>query len=259
MLNHPTVDKLRELRLHAMARGLVEQMDNPDLADLPFEERLGLLVDRQLTERDSQRMTRRLTEAKLRQPACMEDLDMRAVRGLDRALLAKLAEGSWIRQGHNVLITGPTGVGKTYLACALAQKACRDGVNALYIRMPRLVADLQAARAEGRHRRALDALARRPLLVLDDWGLTGFTDEVRRDLLELVEDRHDRRSLVITSQFPVDKWHELLGDPTLADAILDRIVHKAYKLTLKGGSMRKSRGPEPEDNAGQDGEDGGGR
>lgn len=246
MLNHPTVEKLVALRLPAMARGLAEQMENPDLAALPFEERLGLLVDRQLTERDSQRMARRLANAKLRQQACLEDLDMRAVRGLDRGLIAKLAEGSWIRQGYNVLITGPTGVGKTYLACALAQKACREGVNALYVRMPRLVADLQTARAEGRHPRALDALARKPLLVLDDWGLTGFTDEVRRDLLELVEERHDRRSLVITSQFPVEKWHELIGDPTLADAILDRVVHKAYKLNLKGGSMRKSRASDDE-------------
>lgn len=246
MLNHPTVEKLLALRLPAMARGLVEQMNNPEMEALSFEERLGLLVDRQLTERDSQRMVRRLANAKLREQACIEDLDFRAVRGLDRALLARLSEGAWIRQGHHVLITGPTGVGKTYLACALAQKACRDGVGAFYVRMPRLVADLDAARAEGRHRRVLDSLVRKPLLILDDWGLTGFTDELRRDLLELVEERHDRRSIIITSQFPVEKWHDLIGDPTLADAILDRIVHKAHKIAMKGASMRKTRNNGPE-------------
>lgn len=241
MLNHPTVEKLIALRLPAMARGLVEQMNNPDFEALSFEERLGLLVDRQLTERDNQRMVGRLAKAKLRQQACIEDIDFRAVRGLDRAVVARLADGAWIRQGHHVLITGPTGVGKTYLACALAQKACRDGAGAFYVRMPRLVADLDAARAEGRHRRLLDSLVRKPLLVLDDWGLTGFTDELRRDLLELVEERHDRRSLIITSQFPVEKWHDLIGDPTLADAILDRLVHKAHKIAMKGASMRKAR------------------
>lgn len=246
MLNHPTVEKLGALRLPAMARGLAEQMENPEMEALSFEERLGLLVDRQLTDRDNQRMSRRLANARLREQACLEDIDFRTARGLDRALVAKLADGAWFRQGQHVLITGPTGVGKTYMACALAQKACRDGVNALYVRMPRLVADLQTARAEGRHRRTLDTLSRKPLLVLDDWGLTGFTDELRRDLLELVEDRQDRRSLIITSQFPVEKWHELIGDPTLADAILDRIVHKAHKITMKGGSMRKARSSDPE-------------
>lgn len=249
MLNHPTVEKLRALKLHAMAQGLVEQMENPDYAALSFEERLGLLVDRQLTDRDSQRMARRLKNAKLRQSACLEDLDFRSTRGLDRAVMARLADGAWLRQGQHVLITGPTGVGKTYLACALAQKACRDGVTAQYIRMPRLMADLQAARAEGRHTRVLDTLARKPLLVLDDWGLTGFTDELRRDLLELVEERHERFSLVIASQFPVESWHELLGDPTLADAILDRIVHRAHRLTLKGASMRKKSADEREGEA----------
>lgn len=246
MLNHPTIEKLQALRLHAMARGLVEQMNSPEMEALSFEERLGLLVDRQLTERDNQRMARRLSGAKLRQSACLEDLDFRTARGLDRAVVARLSEGSWLKQGLNVLVTGPTGVGKTYLACALAQKACRQGVDALYVRMPRLVSDLQAARAEGRHGRVLDALVKKPLLVLDDWGLAGFTDEVRRDILELVEERHEKRSLVIASQYPVESWHELLGDPTLADAILDRLVHGAYKLALKGASMRKMRSTDGE-------------
>lgn len=248
MLDHPTVDKLLALHLAAMARGLVEQMNNPELvATLTFEERLGLLVDRQLTDRDNQRMVRRLKNAKLRQSACLEDLDFKAVRGLDRALLAKLADGSWIQQNANVLITGPTGVGKTYLACALAQKACRGGVGAFYVRMPRLAADLQTARAEGRLARVLDGLARKPLLVLDDWGLTGFNDTLRRDLLEIVEERHGRRSLIITSQFPVDKWHELIGDPTMADAILDRIVHNSHRIAMKGGTMRKGVSDGPDD------------
>lgn len=241
MLNHPTVEKLISLRLPAMARGLAEQMGIPSLEALSFEERLGLLVDRQLTERENQRMVRRLATAKLRQRACIEDLDFQTIRGLDRSLVARLAEGAWLRQGQHVLITGPTGVGKTYLACALAQKACRDGTNTLYLRMPRLVADLDAARAEGRHRRFLDSLARKPLLVLDDWGLTTFTNELRRDLLELIEERHDRRSIIITSQFPIERWHDLIGDPTLADAILDRLIHRAHKVVMKGASMRKGK------------------
>ncbi|HAG59432.1 MAG TPA: AAA family ATPase [Arthrobacter bacterium] len=244
MLNHPTLDKLQALKLGAMARGLAEQMENLAMAELTFEERLGLLADRELTARDNRRMTGRLRGARLRLSACLEDIDYRATRGLDRGLLAKLADCQWVQQGYNVLVTGPTGAGKTYLACALAQKACRDGYTSLYVRMPRLFEDLQAARGDGTYPKLLANLARKHVLVLDDWGLAPLTDENRRDLLEIVEDRYDGRSTVIASQLPVEHWHDKIGDSTLADAILDRIVHKAYKVKLKGGSMRKGQGPE---------------
>lgn len=189
--------------------------------------------------------------AKLRLVACPEDIDYRATRGLERQLLAKLADSQWLRQGYNVLVTGPTGTGKSYLACALAQKACRNGVAALYIRMPRLFQDLQAAKGDGTYPKLLADLAKKPLLVLDDWGLTPFTDEARRDLLEIVEERYPDRPTIIASQLPVEEWHGAIGDPTLADAILDRVVHWAYRLKLKGGSMRKEQaqlgsGPDPE-------------
>lgn len=241
MLNHPTLEKLQALRLPAMAKGLREQLENPTVAGMSFEERLGLLVDRELTDRENRRLATRLRGAKLRQSACMEDIDHRASRGLDRSVLAKLADCQWVGQGFNVLITGPTGAGKTYLACALAQKACREGFSTLYVRIPRLFHDLHAAKGDGRYPKLLDSLAKKQLLVLDDWGLATFDDEARRDLLEIVEERYQTRATIIASQFPVETWHEAIGDPTLADAILDRVIHQSYKLKLKGGSMRKSR------------------
>jgi len=247
MLKHPTLDKLEALRLFGMAQGLREQLGTSDCSALTFEERLGLLVDRETTARDNARLASRLKRAKLRLTATVEDIDFRSPRGLDKGTMLALAECRWIRERHNCLITGPTGVGKSYLACALAHKACRDGYAALYVRAPHLFEELAMAKGDGRYRRLIARYARLDLLVLDDWGLSPLTDEQRHDMLEILEERHDRRSTLVTSQIPVEKWHPVIGDPTLADAILDRLVHNAYRLALKGDSLRKrSKRPAPE-------------
>jgi DNA replication protein DnaC len=239
MLNHPTIEKLNALSLKVMAKALTEQWDDPAVAELDFAERLGLLVDRELTDRENRRLRNRLHDAKLRQAACVEDIKHKPGRGIDRSVLNRLADCEWIRRGTHVFITGKTGVGKTYLACALAQLACRNGHSALYMRTSRLFEELALGRGDGRYGRILGNLARKHLLVLDDWGLAPFTDLQRRDLLEILEERQTHKSLVIASQIPVDKWHDAIGDPTLADAILDRIVHYAHEIKLKGESMRK--------------------
>jgi DNA replication protein DnaC len=239
MLIQPTLHNMKALRLFGMACALESQLDMPDSTELSFEARLGLLVDAELVDRNNRRTQSRLRFAKLRLSACIEDLDLKASRGLDRANITALAECSWIAQHQNVLITGATGAGKTYLACALAQKACRNGYSASYHRAPRLFEELAIAKADGRYAKILATLRHRDLLVIDDFGLTAFTDEQRRDLLELVEDRYDRKSTIIASQLPVDHWYESIGDATLADAIMDRLVHNAHKLNLKGESMRK--------------------
>jgi len=243
MLNHPTIERLVSLKLTGMVRALQEQMHMPEIDSLGFEERLGLLVDRELTERENRRLKDRLSKAKLRQNAAIEDIDYRHSRGLDRALFTRLASVTWISKHQNVLIIGPTGCGKTFLACALAHKACREGLSALYTRMPRLFHDLHIAKADGRYGRLLTGFARTDLLVFDDWGLSRLTDEQRHDLLEILEDRHALRSTIVASQLPVDTWHEMIGEPTLADAILDRLVHNAHKITLKGDSMRERKRP----------------
>jgi len=241
MLTHPTTDRLRELGLAGMARALEEQRRQPDAGGLGFEDRLAMLVDREALERDSKRMAARLRFAGLRQQATPEDVDHRAGRGLDRTLFQRLTGGEWIERHQNVLLTGPTGTGKTWLACALGHRACRDNRSVLYHRVPRLMEALGLARGDGRYVRMLKMLARVQLLILDDWGITPLTAEQRRDLLEIIDDRHDRASTIVTSQVPVEHWHEHIGNPTIADAVLDRLVHGAHRLELKGDSMRKLR------------------
>ena len=241
MLMHPILDNLRSLRFFGMLSALEEQMKMPDIEKLSFEERFGLLVDREMIDRQNRRFKTRLSKAKLRQSACLEDIDFRHPRGLDKSLMMQLASGKWIKEANNVLIIGPTGVGKTYLACALAHKACQQDYSALYFRLPRLLQELDIAKGDGRYGKILKGFAKTNLLVIDDWGLKKFIKDQSHDILEILEDRHRLRSTLITSQIPVDHWHEIVGDPTLADAILDRLVHNAYRINLKGESMRKKK------------------
>ena len=245
MLTHPTSERLIALGLAGMAKALDEQRRTPAAEALSFEERLGLLVDREANERDARRLVTRLKFASLRQNACVEDVDLRTPRGLDRAAFAHLADGAWIGRAVNLLITGPTGLGKSWIACALGHKACRDGRAVLYHRMPRLFEALALARGDGRYARLLKTLGRVDLLILDDWGLVPLAAAERRDLLEILEDRHGRKATIVTSQLPVEHWHDAIGDPTLADAILDRLVHNAHRLELNGESMRKRSARRP--------------
>lgn len=239
MLTHPLLEKLSRLRLNGMLSALKEQMDMTDIDRLDFEQRLDLLVDREVCDRENRQLKSRLTKAKLRLNACVEDIDFRQRRGLDKSLFLQLAQCRWIKEHHNLIITGPTGVGKTYLACALAHNACRQGYSALYRRLPKLMQDLFIARADGRYANLLKTMARADLLVLDDWGLKVLDSEQQHDLLEIIEDRYRLRSTLITSQLPTDHWHDVIANKTLADAICDRLIHNAYRINLKGESMRK--------------------
>ena len=242
MLNHPTLDQLHVLGLHGMAKAFGELDASSEEESLGHREWLALLLDREASWRQDKRLVARLRYAKLRQQACIEDIDYRNPRGLDRALFQKLAGGEWIDAHDNLALIGPTGVGKSWLASALGHKACRDNKSVLYQRVPRLFEDLALARGDGRHPRLLRTLARADLLILDDWGLAPLDAAARHDLLEILEERYGRRSTMITSQLPVERWHEIIGDPTYADAILDRLVHNAHRIELVGESMRRIRG-----------------
>ncbi len=246
MLPHPTLDQLRELRLTGMAQAFAEMQDNPQAEHLGHGEWLALLLDREAAERHGRRLQYRLRNARLRHSqATIEDVDYRAPRHLDRALFKQLATGKWIAEKRDLLIVGPCGIGKSWLACALGQMACRQDRSVLYKRLPRLFAELEMGRGDGRYPRLFRQISRVEVLILDDWGPERFNADQRRDLLEIIEDRHGATTTVITSQLPVASWHEIIGEPTFADAILDRIVHNAYRLELDGESLRKpGRTPE---------------
>ena len=239
MLNEETYNKLIAMQLHGLAAAFKEYLDQTRSGDeLSFDERFGICVDREWTERQQRRLTNRLKTAKLREPGCMANVNYRHPRGLDRSVMQRLATCQWVKEHDAVLITGATGLGKTWLACALAHQACREGYTSTYVRIPRLLPELGVARADGSYTRQLARLAKADILILDDWGLVTMNETGRHDLLEILEDRNGLRSTIVTSQFPVASWHDGIGDPTIADAILDRLIHRAHRLELKGKSMR---------------------
>jgi DNA replication protein DnaC len=241
MLTQQTLDSLYAMKLNGMADGFKDQINQPNIQDLSFEERFALLVDRQCTYREDRQMKRLLLNAKLKINACIEDIDYKTPRGIDKSVILRLASCDWIKNAQNIIITGPTGAGKTYLACAMANRACRTGLSSYYIRLPRLFQELGIAKADGSYPKIMKKLSRTHVLILDDFGLAPMAQAERRDLLEVIEDRHGLFSTIVATQLPITDWHDNIKDPTIADAILDRLIHNAHKITLKGESMRKIR------------------
>jgi DNA replication protein DnaC len=249
MLTQPMMEKLLAMRLQGMVQALQTQEQDRAIHELSFLERLSLLIDQQWTWRENRALARRLRAAKLRGPACVEDIDYRAARGLDRTVVRALAKDSvWVRNHENIFVLGPTGVGKSFIALALAQKACRDGYSALYLRAAALLRELALARVDGSLRHFLARLSRIDVLVIDDWAMAPLNESERRELWEICEDRYQTRSTIFTSQLPVSRWHEQIGDPTIADGILDRLVHNAHRIEMRGESMRKKRNPPQDEN-----------
>jgi len=239
MLMQQTRDHLTTLRLTGMLQALEEQIEQPALAELSFEERLGILVDREILYRENRRLGRLLSAAKLRVSACVEDIDYRHARGLDKPRMASLITLDWLRQSLNLCLTGPTGCGKTWLACALGNEACRRGFSVRYLRLPQLFEMLRIAHGDGSYPKLMNRLLKTDLLILDDWGIQKISAAQRNDLMEVIEDRHGRRSTLVTSQLPIEHWHDYIGEATIADAVLDRLLHGAHRLNLTGESMRR--------------------
>lgn len=238
---HQTIEKLSQMKMHTMASAFQEQLQQPSLGDLNFEDRFAMIVDREWSAREDRKLTKRLRSARLKTNATIEEIDYRYPRGLDKSVISSLASCQWIRSHQNVIVTGPTGIGKTYLAEAFVNKACREGFNAVRYRSTLLFEEMKIAHADGSYFKLLGRLAKIDLLAIDDWSVEPLTEEERRHFLEIMEDRHGLKSTFITSQYPVSKWHDRIGEPTIADAILDRIVHNAHKISLKGESMRKTK------------------